>query len=102
MPYARIHMAEWEDNDVMRKHYANMHQIVKKLFPEIIAFFQVETSETSSLVISVYKDEAAAERALEQRDDWHKDKPFKDIFSHAGLVGAHYVEQEQVDLWGQK
>ena len=79
------------------KEYTFFERLTKK--PEIIAFSQVETSETSSLVISVYKDEAAAERALQQSDEWHKDKPFKDIFGHAGLVGAHYVEQGQIDLW---
>ena len=82
----------------MRKHYADMDLIVKNLFREVIAFFQIEISETSSLVIAVYKDEAAAECTLQQRDEWYKDKAFKDIFGHASLISARYVIQGQFDL----
>lgn len=101
MPYARFNMAEFSTHDDMRVHAAELHPIINQIFPEIRGFFFMETSGTSALTISVYDDQEAADRALEQRDNYHLDKKFTDIFHHEGVVTAHYIDQTQMQLWGE-
>ena len=101
MPYARFNMAEFSTHDDMRVHAAELHSIINQIFPEIRGFFFVETSDTSALTISVYDDQEAADRALEQRENYHLDKKFTDIFHHEGVVTAHYIDQTQMQLWGE-
>ena len=99
MPYARFNMAEFSTYDEMRAHAAELQPIINQIFPEIRAFFFVETSNTSALTISVYDDQEAANRALEQRDNYHSGKKFTDIFHHEGIVAAYYIDQSQMQLW---
>ena len=99
MPYARFNMAEFSTHDEMRAHAAELQPIINQIFPEIRGFFFVETSDTSALTISVYDDQEAADRALEQRDYYHLDKKFTDIFHHEGVVAAYYVDQTQMQFW---
>jgi hypothetical protein len=101
MPYARINMAEFKTRDEMIKTLAVLKNDIKSVFPEIGAFTAIETGETSILTISVYDDEAAAERALEQRDNHHKDKELSDIFSHEGIVECMYIDNVKLALWAE-
>ena len=99
MPYARFNMVEFSTHDDMRAHAAELQPKINQIFPEIRGFFFVETSDTSALTISVYDDQEAADRALEQRDKYHVDKKFTDIFHHEGVVAAYYIDQTQMQLW---
>ena len=99
MPYARFNMAEFSTHDKMRAHAAELQPIINQIFPEIRGFFFVETSDTSALTISVYDNQEAANRALEQRNNYHLDKKFTDIFHHGGIVAAYYIDQTQMQLW---
>ena len=96
MPYARINMAEFRTREEMIKTLSTLKSDIKSVFPEIRAFTAIETGETSILTISVYDDEAAAERALEQRDKHHEDKDLADLFTHEGDLRCFYVQQEHV------
>ena len=101
MPYARINMAGFQTREEMIKTLSISKNDIKSVFPEIRAFTAVETGETSILTISVYDDEAAAERALEQRDKHHEDKELSDIFSHEGIVECMYIDNEKMTLWAE-
>ena len=101
MPYARINMAEFRTREEMIKTLSTLKSDRESVFPEIRAFTAIETGETSILTISVYDDEAAAERALEQRDKHHEDKKLSDIFSHEGIVECMYIDNEKLALWAE-
>ena len=101
MPYARINMAEFRIREEMIKTLSTLKGNIKSVFPEIRAFTAIETGETSILTISVYDDEAAAERALEQRDKHNEDKELSDIFSHEGIVECMYIDNEKLALWAE-
>ena len=55
----------------------------------------VSTSEKSGLIISIYDDKEAADRALAQHDKHQENAGLAIIFAHEGRVSVFYVEKEQ-------
>ena len=101
MPYARFNMAEFSTHGDMLAHAAELQPIINQIFPEIRGFFFVEITDTSALTISVYDDQDAADRALEQRDNFHLGKKFTDMFHHEGVIAAYYIDPTQMELWNK-
>ena len=97
MPYARINMAEFTSRAEAERTIAILRNDIKSVFPEIRSFACVETSETSTLTISIYDDKESADRAAEQRDKHHEDKDLADLFTHEGDLRCFYVEHGHVD-----
>ena len=96
MPYARINMAEFESHEERQRTIGILRRDIKSVFPEIRAFVGVDLGEGSGLTISIYDDEAAAERAIANRTQHLKNKGIKDIFAHEGVIDCFYVEYDHL------
>ena len=60
MPYARINMAEFTSSAEAERTIAILRNDIKSVFPEIRAFACVETTETSTLTISMMRNQSLA------------------------------------------
>ena len=90
-------MADIISRGEAERSIAILRNDIKSVFPEIRSFACIETSETSTLTISIYDDKEAADRAVAQRDKHHEDKDLADLFTHEGDLRCFYVEKQHID-----
>ena len=67
MSYVRVVMADAKTPENLAKIIDQLNKS-NEIFPEIQMMMAIETSETIGLSISVYKDEAAANRGVKLRE----------------------------------
>jgi len=99
MAYARVNMAEFASREDMHKTMGRINKEIKLIFPDVLAYAAMETSETSTLAFVIYKNKEDADRALANRAKFHEDdaSDLSDIFSHEGNLNVYYVDDEQLD-----
>ena len=98
MAYARVTMAEFESRAKMHGLIEELGKNMKSVFPEILMFAAMETSENSQLTISVYADKDAADRAVAQRDEAMEGTGVSDLFTYEGNVNSFYINNSQLAL----
>ena len=99
MAYARVNMAEFGSREDMHKTMGRINKDIKSIFPDVLAYAAMETSETSTLAFVIYKNKQDADRASANRAKFHEEDAgeLSDIFSHEGNLNVHYVDDEQLD-----
>ena len=99
MACARVNMAEFFSREDMHKTMGRINKDIKTIFPDVLAYAAMETSETSTLAFVIYKHKQDADRALANRAKFHEDDAgeLSDIFSHEGNLNVYYVDDEQLD-----
>ena len=99
MAYARVNMAEFASREDMHKTMGSINKDIKSIFPDVLAYAAMETSETSTLAFVIYKNKQDADRALANRAKFHDEDTgeLSDIFSHEGDLNVYYVDDEQLE-----
>lgn len=64
MVNAWVHMAEFASRDDMHKTMGRIDKEIKSIFPDVLSYAAMETSETSTLAFVIYKNKQDADRAL--------------------------------------
>ena len=92
-------MPEFASSEDMHKTMGRINKDIKSIFPDVLAYAAMETSETSTLAFVIYKHKQAADRALANRAKFHEDDAgeLSDIFSHEGNLNVYYVDDEQLE-----
>ena len=57
-------MAEFASRDNMHKTMGRIDKEIKSIFPDVLSYAAMETSETSTLAFVIYKNKQDANRAL--------------------------------------
>ena len=57
-------MAEFASRDDMQKTMGRIDKEIKSIFPDVLSYAAMETSETSTLAFVIYKNKQDADRAL--------------------------------------
>ena len=57
-------MAEFASRDDMHKTMGRIDKEIKSIFPDVLSYATMETSETSTLAFVIYKNKQDADRAL--------------------------------------
>ena len=57
-------MAEFASRDDMHKTMGRIDKEIKSIFPDVLSYAAMETSETSTLAFVIYKNKQDADQAL--------------------------------------
>ena len=93
MSYLRVNMV---NHDSIEKRDEALNRLNTKggeIFPEIQIFIAIATGETSNMTISIYEDEAAANRAITTRDEMMKKRGTELEVAFEGDIKAFYQKQ---------
>ena len=74
MPYVRINMVEFTSRAEAERTSATFRNDITYILSKIRSFACVETSETSTLTLSIYDDKKATDRTVARRDKHDEDK----------------------------
>ena len=91
-------MAEFASREDMHKTMGSINKEIKSIFPDVLAYAAMETSETSTLAFDIYKNKQDADRALANRANFHDEDAgeLSQIFSHEGNLNVYFVDDEQL------
>ena len=93
MSYLRVNMV---NHDSIEKRDEALNRLNTKggeIFPEIQILIAIATGETSNMTISIYEDEAAANRAITTRDEMMKKRRTELEVAFEGDIKAFYQKQ---------
>ncbi len=90
MAHAGVNMAEFASRDDMYKKMDRINKDIKSIFPDVLAYAAMETSETSTLAFVIDRDKQDTDRALANRAKFQEDDAgeLSDIFFHEGNLNV--------------
>ena len=95
MAYVRINMVEFDSEEDLKRDAEVLNSNAGNLFPELLLIAGVQTTETSSLSITVHPNKEAADRAKSLRDDHMAEvKGLSLTMSHEGDLSIFYQKPE--------
>ena len=92
MSYVRVIMADAKTPENLAKIIEQLNK-ANEIFPEIQMLIAIATGETSNMTISIYEDEAAANRAITTRDEMMKKKGTELEVAFEGDIKAFYQKK---------
>ena len=93
MSYLRVNMVNHDSIEKRDEALNRLNTKSGEIFPEIQILIAIATGETSNMTISIYEDEAAANRALTTRDEMMKKKGTELEVAFEGDIKAFYQKQ---------
>ena len=93
MSYLRVNMVSHDSIEKRDEALSRLNTKSGEIFPEIQMLVAIATGETSNMTISIYADEAAANRAIATRDKMMKKKGTELEVAFEGDIKAFYQQQ---------
>ena len=90
MSYLRVVMVDAKKPENLKNILHRIDTNASEIFPEIQQMIAIATGETTGLSISVYEDEAAATRAVAQRDTAMDEDRAELEVAFEGPLAAYY------------
>ena len=83
-------MIEAKTNANRNNLFSRINGSAREVFPEIQQMMAMPTGDTTALVTAVYQDEAAAKRAISQRDKEFEKSGFELEIAFEGPLKGYY------------
>ena len=93
MSYLRVNMVSHHSIEKRDEALNRLNTKSGEIFPEIEMLIAIATGETSNMTISIYEDEAAANRAIATRDEMMKKRGTELEVAFEGYIKAFYQKQ---------